>query len=142
MLDLFESILSQGVPLGKAKGKKVGKRRQKLGQWGEKWAASYLEAQGCTLVDTNWRCPAGEVDIVLQDGDWLAFVEVRTRRGTSFGTPEESITPQKLAHMAAVAETYVYEHNWTGNWRLDVVAIRVQTDQVQACEWYKNVHLP
>ena len=115
--------------------------RRKLGQWGEEQAARYLEAQGCTLVARNWRCTAGEVDLVVQDGAWLAFVEVRTRRGRAYGTPEESITPTKLARMAAVAESYVYETEWAGDWRLDVVAIEARPGRPPEIEWYKSVSL-
>ena len=115
--------------------------RRKLGQWGEKQASGYLEARGCQVVTTNWRCAAGEVDLVVRDGDWLAFVEVRARRGQAYGTPEESITATKLARMAAVAESYVYEHEWEGDWRLDVVAIQVRSGQAPAIEWYKSVSL-
>ena len=115
--------------------------RRKLGQWGEEQARRYLEARGCRVVTANWRCTAGEVDLVVQDGGWLAFVEVRTRRGQAYGTPEESITAAKLARMAAVAESYVYEHEWEGDWRLDVVAIQVHPGQAPDVEWYKSVSL-
>ena len=115
--------------------------RQELGKWGETQAARHLKAQGCQIEACNWRCPAGEVDLIVVDGDCLAFVEVRTRRGAAYGTPEESITPRKLAHMIAVAETYVYEQCWEGDWRLDVVAIRVRGRQVQSTEWYRNVSM-
>jgi putative endonuclease len=113
--------------------------RRKLGQWGEAQAAHYLESQGCQIVACNWRCPAGEVDLVAIDGDCIAFVEVRTRRGEAYGTPEQSITPRKLARMAAVAETYVYQESWQGDWRLDVVAIQVQGLHIQSIEWYRSV---
>lgn len=116
-------------------------RRKKLGQWGEEQARRHLEEQDCTVVAANWRCTAGEVDLVVLDEDWLAFVEVRTRRGRAYGTPEESITPNKLARMAAVAESYVYENAWEGNWRLDVVAIELHPGQAPAIEWYKSVSL-
>jgi putative endonuclease len=97
--------------------------RRRLGQWGEEQAARYLEARGCQVVAANWRCTAGEVDLVVREGAWLAFVEVRTRRGRAYGTPEESITAAKLARMAAVAERDVYEQEWAGDWRLDAAAI-------------------
>jgi len=116
-------------------------KRQELGSWGERHAARYLETLGCQIVATNWRCAAGEVDIILLDGDCLAFVEVRTRRGLAYGTPEESITPSKLAHMIAVAETYVYEEAWAGDWRLDVVAIQIQGRRVLSTEWYRSVSM-
>jgi putative endonuclease len=116
--------------------------RRKLGQWGEEQAIRYLEGQGCRAVTANWRCAAGEVDVVVLDGGCLAFVEVRTRRGKAYGSPEESITSQKLARMAAVAEAYVYEHTWEGDWRLDVVAVlQVRTGCEPAIEWYRNVSM-
>jgi putative endonuclease len=115
--------------------------RRGLGRWGEEQAIRHLEAQGCQVVAANWRCAAGEVDVVIRDGDCLAFVEVRTRRGQAYGSPEESITARKLERMAAVAEAYVYEHGWEGHWRLDVVAVRVRAGQAPSVEWYRNVSL-
>ena len=116
----------------------MGSQRRKLGQWGEAQAARHLESQGCQIVTSNWRCPAGEVDIIVLDRACLAFVEVRARRGQAYGTPQESITPKKLARMIAVAQTYVYENEWEGDWRLDVVAIQVQGSGA-SIEWYRNV---
>lgn len=114
-------------------------RRRTLGQWGESRAIQYLRAQGCQVVASNWRCQAGEADVIVLDGSCLAFVEVRTRRGDAFGEPEESITPRKLARMAAVAQTYVYEEGWEGDWRLDVIAIQVGRGRPASIEWYRNV---
>lgn len=74
----------------------------------------------------NWRCAAGEVDIVARHGEVWAFVEVRTRRGTRFGTPEESITPAKQARMIDVARSYLAEHEMGQvDWRLDLVAVEL-----------------
>jgi len=119
--------------------KSMTRTRQQTGKWGEEQAAQHLLSHGCEVLERNWRCPAGEVDLVVRDGTWLAFVEVRTRRGQRLGTPEESITPRKLAHMVAVAETYVYETAWDGDWRLDVVAVRARGQAVESIEWYRNV---
>jgi putative endonuclease len=119
----------------------MSKARLNLGKWGEGQAIRYLEVRGCRLRATNWRCTAGEVDLIVLDGDYLAFVEVRTRRGRTYGSPEESITPKKLARMAAVAESYVYEQGWAGHWRLDVIAVRVRAGQEPGIEWYKNVSM-
>ncbi len=116
-------------------------RRRKLGAWGEAQARAYLKAHGCQIVATNWRCAVGEVDIVALDADCLAFVEVRTRSSKEYGLPEESITPRKLARMAAVAESYVQEHDWEGYWRLDVIAILVGGGRVRSVEWYRDVSL-
>jgi putative endonuclease len=99
--------------------------RQRLGRWGEDLAARHLVAKGYEVVARNWRCETGELDLVVRDGDCLAFVEVRTRRGRAMGTPEESITAAKQARLSALAEAYVQAHDWPGYWRLDVVAIEV-----------------
>jgi len=117
------------------------KPRQRLGRWGEGLAARYLERLGCTILARNWRCPAGEVDLIVREGATLAFVEVRTRRDSAYGSPEESLTADKLAHMLAVAQTYVYEQAWDGDWRLDVVAIEVRHKGAPSTEWYRNVSL-
>ena len=99
-------------------------RRQRLGQVGERLAAEALTARGCAIVARNWRCPAGEIDLVAQDGDTLVVVEVRTRRGEAYGTPEESVTPAKQAKLVELGQTYVQEQGWEGPWRIDVVAVQ------------------
>jgi len=99
--------------------------RRKLGQRGEDLAAAQLEERGYIVRERNWRCPAGEMDIVAEDGGCLVFVEVRTRRGRKYGTPEESVTLAKQAKLVEVAQTYLQEHGWDGDWRIDVVAVEM-----------------
>jgi len=95
-----------------------------LGQRGEQLAANKLLALGCKIVEHNFRCPAGEIDLVTRRGDLWVFVEVRTRRGESFGTPEQSITARKKRRLIAAAQTYLQEHDLTDvDWRIDVVAV-------------------
>lgn len=97
-----------------------------LGRRGEELAAQELQRRGYEIVERNWRCPVGEADIVARRGREWAFVEVRTRRGEAFGTPEESITPQKRARMQAVAEQYMTEHSlWEADGQLLVVAVEM-----------------
>lgn len=100
--------------------------RQRLGRRGEEMAARRLEAEGYRVLARNYRCPFGEVDLVAEEGDCLVFVEVRTRRGDQWGTPEESVTKAKQAKLLRVAESYLDEHAaWDVDWRIDVVAIDV-----------------
>jgi putative endonuclease len=99
--------------------------RKNLGQRGEALAAAFMEDQGYVVRERNWRCSAGEIDIVAEDGDCLVFVEVRTRRGRKYGTPEESVTPAKQAKLVEVAQTYLQEHSWDSDWRIDVVAVEM-----------------
>jgi putative endonuclease len=102
--------------------------RKALGRLGEELAARELTARGYRIRERNWRCPGGELDIVAEDGDVLAFVEVKTRRGQEFGTPEESVTPTKQAKLVELAATYAQEKNWPGDWRIDVVAVELTPD--------------
>jgi putative endonuclease len=99
--------------------------RQGLGQRGEELAAQHLAAKGYKIVARNWRCEAGELDLVTKEGECLTFVEVRTRRGQSMGSPEESITQAKQARLASLGEAYVQAHEWAGDWRIDVVAVEM-----------------
>jgi putative endonuclease len=101
--------------------------RVRLGQTGEDLAVAELGRCDFEIVARNWRCQAGEVDVVARrDGAW-AFFEVRTRRGREFGTPEESLTPAKQQRMMEVALTYLGEHELYGDvdWRLGLVAVEM-----------------
>jgi putative endonuclease len=98
--------------------------RQGLGRRGEQLAAERLAALGFEIVARNFRCPAGEIDLVARlNGTWV-FVEVRTRRGQRFGTPEDSITLRKRNHLIASAQHYLQIHQLEDvPWRIDAVAV-------------------
>lgn len=101
-----------------------GGQRRELGDRGERFAACFLEAKGFEILERNYRCQVGEVDLVAQEGECLVFVEVRSRSSDDFGTPEESITQQKRRRLAQVAECYVAERGSSlPAWRIDVVAV-------------------
>ena len=98
--------------------------RQSLGKAGEQLAAEKLVSLGYEIVARNYRCSAGEIDIVARHAQVWVFVEVRSRRGTKFGLPEDSITLRKQAHMIAAAEHYLDANSLhLVPWRLDIVAI-------------------
>ena len=100
--------------------------RKALGELGERWARDYLEKRGYRIRETNFHCREGEIDIVAQHGDSLVFVEVRTKTGSAFGTPEESVTTAKQEKLASVAMSYLQTHDGLpSEWRIDVVAIEV-----------------
>lgn len=100
--------------------------RVETGRRGEDAAASYLERTGMTIVDRNWRCPSGEVDIVFLDGQTVVLCEVKTRVTESKGSPEEAVTPQKQRRIARIAKSYLAEAG-AGPCavRFDVISIRV-----------------
>lgn len=100
--------------------------RKQAGAVGERMAREYMEKLGYRIIETNFRCRDGEIDIVAEKGGQLVFVEVRTRRSTEFGTPEESITPAKREKLIQVATAYLQTyHALSQSWRIDVVAVEL-----------------
>lgn len=100
--------------------------RRALGKLGEDMAAQHLQRNGYVILERNYRSREGEVDIVARDGDRLAFVEVRTRRGTAFGTPKESVTLRKQSKLTGVAQHYLQEKGYVDvDWGIDVVAVQL-----------------
>lgn len=98
----------------------------RLGQWGEEHARRYLENQGYTVSATNYHSRWGEVDIVARLGEEFVFVEVKTRRGTAFGTPEESVTATKSRRLIATAQDYLQKNDLEqAQWRIDVVTVHL-----------------
>ncbi len=114
--------------------------RQSLGQRGEDLAADKLITLGYAIVERNFRCTAGEIDIVARRGDLWAFVEVRTRRSRTYGTPEESITGRKRAHLIASAQSYLQAHSIeNANWQIDLVAVEFDaTGKLQRVDVIQN----
>lgn len=95
-----------------------------LGQSGEQVAADYLEDRGIRVIDSNWRCSSGEIDIVALDGQELVIVEVKTRRSRRYGDPLEAITRAKLLRLRTLAVLWAREHNRViGSLRIDAVGI-------------------
>lgn len=108
--------------------------RAQLGRRGEDVAAAYLADQGWELVARNWRTRAGELDIIARDGQWLVFVEVRTRRAGRRGAaplagmPEESVTPRKQLQLIALADAYLFHFPFDGPVRIDIIALELAPD--------------
>ena len=101
-------------------------RTRALGAFGEAYAARHLVAGGMVLLDRNWRCELGEIDLVLRDGDTLVFCEVKTRSSASYGTPLESVTVRKAARLRRLAARWLAEHQLRPREvRLDLVGVLV-----------------
>ncbi len=98
--------------------------RGAVGASAERVAAALLERDGFTILERNWRCRAGEIDLVAVKDDTTVFVEVRARRTASMGSAAESITPAKRAHLlAAVAEYEAAHPDLPPGRRIDVVTV-------------------
>ena len=105
-------------------GRSGSGHRQALGRYGEDLAARHLVAGGMVVLDRNWRCPLGEIDLVLRDGDTLVVCEVKTRTSHDYGSPHEALTPAKLARMGRLAAAWLTAHDVTPTEvRLDLVAV-------------------
>jgi putative endonuclease len=97
-----------------------------LGRYGEELAREYLEAQGLSILATNYRFHHAEVDIIAEAGELLVFCEVKTRRDSQFGTPEQAITPLKARQIRKVAGAYLATHHIRDQQcRFDVIGITV-----------------
>jgi putative endonuclease len=95
-----------------------------LGRRGEDLAAAYLIERGFRILERNWRCARGEIDLIAREGDETVFVEVKTRSSLAYGHPLEAITIVKLARLRRLAATWCAEHEpRAGSIRIDAVAI-------------------
>lgn len=103
----------------------VGVRaKDALGRFGEDHAAQFLKSVGIAVIERNWRCPDGELDLVaLEGGDTLVICEVKTRRDDRFGGPLYAVTPAKVARLRRLAVTFAREVGFRGDIRIDVVAV-------------------
>ncbi|MGI6721732.1 MAG: YraN family protein [Anaerovoracaceae bacterium] len=98
--------------------------RKELGRLGEEQAAAMLRAKGYTIVERNWSCRAGELDLIARRGYTVVFVEVKTRRSLDFGTPAEAVNADKRRHIRHAASSYLkMNHMENVDVRFDVVEI-------------------
>lgn len=99
--------------------------RRGLGTAGEGHARRHLEAQGLVFVEANWRCRAGELDLVMRDCNEVVFVEVKTRHGEATGRAEEGVSSAQARRLLRAAGAYLAQHPEVGDpiWRIDLVAI-------------------
>lgn len=99
--------------------------RRALGRWGEDLAVQHLVVQGYEVLDRNWRCSEGELDVVAREAGSLVFVEVKTRSTLSFGDPAEAVTRTKARRIHRLAARWLAERRPCGAWdlRFDVVSV-------------------
>ena len=111
-----------------------------LGRRGEDLAASHLRARGYLILDRNWRCREGEIDIVARDGDEVVFVEVKTRSSLAYGHPLEAITVRKLARLRLLSGRWCGAHPDAGRRiRIDVVGVIAPRDAPPRIEHLERV---
>lgn len=106
--------------------------RRTLGELGEELVTRYFRERGARVLDRNWHCREGEIDLVVQEaGGVLVGVEVKTRRGLGFGEPIEAVTEQKVKRMRRLLGAWRRDHPTVAarDLRLDVVGVLVQRDE-------------
>lgn len=95
-----------------------------VGRYGETVAARYLQSTGMTLLDRNWRCREGEIDIVAREDGQVVICEVKTRRGLDFGPPVEAVTPAKVKRLRTLGLRWLADHGYPYTpLRFDVVSV-------------------
>lgn len=95
-----------------------------LGKYGEELAARYLHECGMQILERNWRCSEGEIDVVALDGDCLVVCEVKTRRGTGVGDPLEAVTWEKARRLRRLTAAYLRSRPGTvPEVRIDVIGV-------------------
>ena len=105
---------------------------QELGKLGEDEAVKYLIKNGCKILDRNFNCTQGEIDIVALDKNEVVFVEVKTRKNISYGEPAESVTFFKLKHLLRAIKYYLYKRNLEEEFiRLDIIEVYVINENIK-----------
>jgi len=114
--------------------------RNGLGRTGERLAADVLMNKGYHILERNFRCLHGEIDLVAEDEHDLIFVEVKARRGTSYGLPEDAVTLYKRRKLLEVATYYLDLHACSDrSWRIDVVAVQFsRLDRLEEIHVYQH----
>ena len=98
--------------------------RRVVGAAGEDAVAAWYVGEGYEVLDRNWRCVHGEIDIVARHGDCLVFCEVKTRRSQRFGSPVEAVHPRKAARLRRLAAAWLQAHEvYAPQVRIDVIGI-------------------
>lgn len=114
--------------------------RQGLGRTGERLAAEALLSKGYSILERNFRCRHGEIDLVAEDEQDIIFVEVKARRGISYGLPEDALTSRKRRKLMEVASYYLDLHTCSDrSWRIDVVAVQFSSSgKLEEIRIYKH----
>ena len=117
--------------------------RRKLGERGEDAAVAFLERSGFTIVERNWRCQNGEIDIVALDGTVLVLCEVKTRRTVAKGTPEDAVTPAKQRRYGKLAAAYLQASSLENvSVRFDVITLLVIAEDRALLRHFRAAFVP
>ena len=108
------------------------------GQASELKACRYLEQQGLVLIERNYRCRMGELDLIMRDHEHLVFVEVRSRNNPNYGNPAETVTKRKQNRLLRAAAYYLQRQRLNLPCRFDIVAISSVNSEKECLQWIKD----
>jgi putative endonuclease len=127
--DSFNTLLSQTrFGMDRRPGHKIFltvSEHNETGKKGEDLATEFLEDNGYHILRRNYTFRRCEIDIIALRGDWLLFVEVKTRSSLKFGHPEEFVDGAKAARIMHAAEEFIYSLNWHGHIRFDIISVQL-----------------
>lgn len=99
--------------------------RRELGNWGEKKAVKYLTKKGYQILENNFSCRIGEIDIIAVNNEFIIFVEVKLRRNNDFGPPEAAVDYRKQKKIKQIASYYLMNNDTSKKIRFDVISIQI-----------------
>lgn len=104
--------------------------KQEIGKNGETLAEAYLKLEGYKILEKNFNCLRGEIDIIAQDKSEIVFLEIKSRNSTEYGLPSEAVTEEKLKHIYKTAEYYlITKHLENKDVRIDVIEIYIEKNK-------------
>ena len=116
-------------------------KHNRTGSTGEKLGVAYIFNMGYNLLETNWRHGHWEVDVIASKKDTLHFIEIKTRRTTKFGQPEEKVGKKKMEHLINAAEQYCYQHPEWQRIQFDILSITQLVNEPIAYFFIEDVYL-
>ena len=110
------------------------------GKIGEEMAKEYLKKKGYKIIEQNYKTKYAEIDLVAKKGNEMVFVEVRTKKGEDFGTPEETLDKRKLRKLRSNARVYTAWKKWQGPYRVDAICVVLRYDNmIERINHYENI---
>ncbi|MBM3205083.1 YraN family protein [Candidatus Uhrbacteria bacterium] len=113
--------------------------RKETGNKGEDFAATFFVSKGFRVVEKNWNCRLGEIDLIVERDGEVRFIEVKTRYSMEYGYPEEAITPAKLRHVARAIEMWLRAHPEPKHYQADALAILILPGQEPDITWIEGI---
>lgn len=116
--------------------------KKELGDWGEQQAKEYLIDNGFNVLAENWRFRHGEIDLIARKGNFIHFVEVKTRKSNTFGQPEEAVSLAKQKKLAETATAFLFAVNGSPECQFDIISIVGTPNTKFNLEYFPDAFFP